>query len=91
MADSRTWNGVTPQIFACVKASSERDHGTQYLPADGNKGTATTRVTALGTIVLGFELDADGTMTYTVEQKPTLVPESQIWSGIDSAIKGCRK
>jgi hypothetical protein len=87
---SKTWNGVTPAMFACVKAGSARDHGTKYQPPDGDKGTATTDVTAVGTIVLGFELDPGGALTYTIQKKPMLVPESEIWSGIDSAIKGCK-
>ena len=91
MSSAKTWNGVTPEIFACVKAGSARDHGTQYEPPGADKGTATTQVRAVGTIVLGFELDPGGALTYTIQKKPLLVPESQIWKGIDSAISACRK
>jgi hypothetical protein len=91
MTSSKSWSGVTPQVFACVKDQSAREHGTKYQPADANTGTATTHVTAVGTIVLGFELNGNGGLTYTIRDKPTLVPESTIWSGIDSTIKGCQK
>jgi hypothetical protein len=90
MASTRSWTDVTPAILACVKASSAHEHGTRYDPPDADKGTATTDVTAIGTIVLGYELGAGDTLTYTIQKKPFLVSETEIWSGIDSAITACR-
>lgn len=90
MASTRTWDGVTPEIFACVKTASAHDHGTQYEPSGADKGTATTQVRFIGTIVLAFERTTSGAITYTIQKKPGLVTESQIWDGIDSAISHCR-
>jgi hypothetical protein len=91
MASTKTWNGITPELFACVKSRSDREHGTKYEPANANQGTATTSVRAVGTIVLGFDLQSGGALTYTIQKKPFVVPESRIWDGIDETIKGCRK
>ena len=91
MSSSKTWYGVTPEIFTCVKTTSEHDHGTKYDPPDANQGTATTWVPAIGSIVLGFNLDSSGALTYTIEKKPWIVSESQIWNGINESINGCRK
>jgi hypothetical protein len=95
MSSSRTWSGVRPDIFACVKATSARDHRTKYQPSDAHQGTATTEITVfgktVGTIVLGFNLDSSDALTYTIQEKPSIVSESQIWNGINDTIDGCRK
>jgi len=88
MTSSKAWNGVTEAIFDCIKATSEKDHGTKYDPPHGDQGTSTTD-TAVGTVVLGFSL-ANGTLTYTIQKKPWIVPESSIWEGIGDTINGCR-
>lgn len=33
---------------------------------------------------------AASTLSYTLEKKPVLAPESQIWNGVESTINGCR-
>jgi hypothetical protein len=89
MSSSKTWNGVTESIFACVKAGSERDHGTKYDPANGDSGTATTS-TPVGDVVLAFDLQPSGALTYTIQKKPFLVSDSQIWDGVSESINSCR-
>jgi hypothetical protein len=91
MSSSKTWYGVTPEIFTCVKTTSEHDHGTKYDPPDADQGTATTSIPAIGEIVLGFNRDSSGALTYTIQKKPFIVSESQIWNGINDSINGCRK
>lgn len=88
MSSSKSWNGVTNQIFSCVKQKSEKDHGTVYDPPDADSGKATTD-TPVGNVVLGFNL-ADSTLTYTIEHKPFIVSDSQIWDGINDTINACR-
>jgi hypothetical protein len=90
MSSSKTWNGVTESIFDCVKANSQRDHGTTYDPPDGDHGTSTTS-TVVGDVVLTFDLQASGALTYTIDKKPMLVSESQIWDGISDSINACRR
>jgi hypothetical protein len=83
---------VTKEIFARVKSDSLKEHGTVYAPPDGNQGTATTKVTMVGTIVLSFDFQPQsGQLTYTIVSKPGIVPESKIWSGIQDAIDKARK
>ena len=89
MSSSKTWNGVTEPIFACVKANSERDHGTKYDPVDGDRGTATTS-TPVGDVVLSFDLQPNGALTYTIQKKPFLVSDARIWDGISEDINSCR-
>jgi hypothetical protein len=89
MSDAKSYNGVTPAIFDCVKKTSEAEHGTKYTP--GDKGTATT-TTPVGTVVLGFSLDpAASTLTYTIDKKPFIVPASTIWDGVSDTINKCRR
>jgi hypothetical protein len=88
MPSSKSWSGVTESIFACVKTTSQKQHGTVYEPPNADSGTATTK-TPVGTVKLSFVL-ANETLTYTIQSKPIIVSESQIWNGIDETIKGCR-
>lgn len=90
MAKTKSFDNVTSAIWECIKATSAKEHGTEYAPPNGNEGKATTS-TAVGRIVLNFSLDPDQEMlTYTIEKKPFLVSENQIWSGIQDAIERCR-
>jgi len=88
MSSSKTWNGVTESIFDCVKATSNSQHGTVYNPSDGDQGTATTS-TPVGDVVLSFNL-ANGSLTYTIQKKPLIVSDSQIWDGISETLNTCR-
>ncbi|HJV70261.1 hypothetical protein [Ideonella sp.] len=91
MSDSKTFSGVTPAIFSCVKTTSAEQHGTTYDPPNANQGISTTKGT--GWIVkLKFEFDpADGDLKYTVVEKSWIVPISAVWNGIGDTINGCRK
>jgi hypothetical protein len=88
--DAPIYNGITQEVFSCVKTKSEQEHGTKYDPPDANQGTATTSG-SWGTIILGFNYDPSAqTLTYTLEKKPWLVPESTIWNGIRETIEECQ-
>lgn len=90
MSDTKTFDNVTEEIFACVKEKSSKDHGTVYDPPNGNKGTATTK-TVVGKVVLGYDLNTDtNEIKYTIVDKPVLAPEHEIWKGIEGAINSCR-
>jgi hypothetical protein len=89
MAKTRSFGGVTQAIWECVKTTSYQQHGTKYVPPDGNQGTATTS-TLIGDVVLNFDYDpTKDTVTYTIVKKPFLVSEHQIWNGIQETIDGC--
>ncbi len=86
----RTFEAVTPAVFACVKAVSERDHGTIYSPQGGDRGTATTR-SAFWIVVVSFDLNRTaGRLTYMLDRKTWFVPTSAIWSGIADTLAVCR-
>lgn len=86
---SKTFGGVTPAIWECVKATSQKDHGTVYAPPGANTGTATTN-TPIGTVELGYVFDpAKDTVAYNIIKKPFLVSADQIWNGIQDTINGC--
>jgi hypothetical protein len=90
MSDPRVFNNVTPEAFGRIKNKSRQEHGTVYDPADGERGTATTK-TWVGAVVVGFAFDrAAKTLTYTLVSKPMVAPESKIWSGIESTVSSCR-
>jgi hypothetical protein len=91
MSDMKVFHGVTPAIFACLKTTSEQQHGTKYVPPDGNKGTATTS-TSMYKVELGFDFSPDsGDLTYTLIYKSWIVPIAEVWKGIGDTIDSCRK
>jgi hypothetical protein len=90
MTECRTYDNVTQKVFDCVKASSAREHGTVYEPANGLKGTATTK-TIVGTVELSFELDLQTqTIKYCILKKPGLVPAKDVFNGIADSITKCQ-
>ena len=89
MAKTRSFGGVSESIWECVKSTSEQEHGTKYEPPKADQGTSTTS-TLVGEIVLGFNFDpAKATVTYTIQKKPFLVSDSQVWNGIHETIEHC--
>ncbi len=91
MSDSKTFTGITQAIFECVKSKSHQAHGTNYVPPNANKGTATTKGEGWE-VQLGFELDtSSGDLSYTLLHKTWIVPEKSVWSGISSTIDECRR
>jgi hypothetical protein len=86
----KTYQNVNSALFACIKTKSKSEHGTVYQPLNGNQGTATTKVSFIGTIVLAFNFDPGAsTLAYTIQQKPGIVSDNQIWNGIQSTIDEC--
>jgi hypothetical protein len=89
MAKTRSFGGVTPAIWECVKTTSFNEHGTVYAPPGAAKGTATTS-TPVGDVVLSFDYDASkDTVNYTITKKPFIVSDNTIWDGIQETIDGC--
>ncbi len=91
MAKSKMFENISPAVFACIRATSLQQHAAVYAPEGGNAGTVSTTVPLIGKIVLAFDYDPDAcTLTYTIDKKPFIVAENQIWDGIGETIKGCR-
>ncbi len=91
MSKSKTFEQVTTAIFACIQASSLAQHGAVYAPQGADKGTVSTTVPLIGKVVLAFDFDPDNcTITYTIDKKPFIVAEHQIWAGVADTIQGCR-
>lgn len=92
VGDSKTFSGVTPAVFECVKATSKKEHNTDYISANGNKGEAVTKVSLIGTVTLGFNLDpAASAIKYTIKSKPNIVGASKIWDGTQETIDRCKQ
>jgi hypothetical protein len=88
---SRSFGNVTQAVWECVKAASIKDHQAVYDPSDGDQGTVSTP-TVVGTVVLTFVFDpATASVSYTIKDKPLLVPESAMWDGIQQSFDGCIK
>jgi hypothetical protein len=86
---SRTFDGVSSEIWNCLKDDSKRKHDTVYDPPDGDSGTATTS-TIIGKLELIYSFDREqNKVTFTIESKPVLVPAGRIWDGIQEAIDKC--
>lgn len=91
MHSSKTYSGVTPAVWECMKADATANHGTVFDPESGTTGTATTKQMGQ-TVVLGFEVDFDAeTLTYTIISKGPLVPTSAIWNGVQKSVSECQK
>ena len=86
----KIFGNVSSEIFDCVKTKSQENRGTVYDPPGANQGTATTKISFVGTIVLSFDFDpAAQTVTYKIVDIPGIVPESSIWSSIQEGIDAC--
>ena len=93
MPKERSFAGVDDEIWDCLRSSTTQEHGTVYTfdAADPTAGTATTKISVIGDIVLRFRFDpARATITYTIQQKPLIVRDDQIWDGIQESIDHCR-
>jgi hypothetical protein len=87
--ESRTFPGVTPAVFECMRSKSEARDGTVYEPRDANRGTATTS-SPLWSIVIDFVFEpATGDLHYTVVRKTFLIPVQAVWDGIVNLIAEC--
>ena len=86
----KTFGNVSSEIFDCMKSKSQEIRGTVYDPPEANQGTATTKISIIGTIVLSFDFDPSAqTVTYKIVEIPGIVPESSIWDGIQEGIDAC--
>ena len=94
MPKERSFAGVDEEIWDCLRETTTQEHGTVYsfdTAGDPTAGTATTKVAVIGDIVLRFQLDTvKDTLNYTIQQKPLIVRDDQIWGGIQESIDHCR-
>lgn len=89
MAKTKTFSGVTPAKWECLKTTSFQEHGTIYTPPTALRGTATTN-TPVGEVILNYDYNAaNNDVTYTIEKKPFIVGEGTIWNGIQTSLDGC--
>ncbi|HXR80041.1 MAG TPA: hypothetical protein VN763_03940 [Saprospiraceae bacterium] len=96
MSGTKTFTGITPAIWKCVKSSSTKEYGTVFAPPEASTGTATTVVKSLGitfTVILKFDYNAaKEQVTYVIKDRPLfVVGDNDIWNGIQKTIDGCKK
>jgi hypothetical protein len=90
MPSSKTYHGISPDVWACMKAKAVQQYGTVYFPSDGDSGTATTINTGQK-VIMAFDHDPiAATLTYTIVSKGFFVPELAIWNGIRDSIAACK-
>lgn len=90
MPQSRTYDGMTPEIWERIRSLGQRDHGTVFAETSAESGIASTN-TPVGKVVLGYALDwSKGCVTYTLLEKPMLAPAAMIWSGLEQGLERCR-
>lgn len=91
MADQRTFDDVSPEVWDRVKAIARDRFGTIFAPDASPSGTATT-ATPIGQVVLDYDHDPDARqITCTLRRKPLLVLSGQIWSGLAETIERCKQ
>jgi hypothetical protein len=87
--ETRTFAGLTPEIFECLKSRSEARDGTVYEPRDADAGRATTS-SLLWQVVIDYVFTpATGELQYTLVSKTRIIPIDAIWNGIDNLIAAC--
>ena len=92
MPKERSFAGVDQEVWDCLRSTTEKEHGTVYAfdAGDPTAGAATTKVALIGDIVLRFNFDAArATLTYSIQQKPLIVRDNQIWDGIQESVDHC--
>ena len=90
MSETRTFTGITPEVWERLKEYGRDAHGTEFDPPDAPCGVATTR-TPVGAIAVRYAFDeAAACLSYSIERKPFFVMGWQIWSGIEATIERCR-
>lgn len=91
MADQKTFEDVSPEVWDRVKAIARQQFGTTFAPDASPSGTATT-ATPIGPVVLDYDHDLDARqITCTLRKKPLLVMSGQIWSGLADTIERCKQ
>lgn len=90
MAETRTFDDVSEEVWERVKHVGRSRYGTVFDPPHGDSGTATTP-TPVGTVVLGYAFDRQATrITYTLKNKPLFLPSGPLWNGLAQTIVQCR-
>lgn len=91
MAEKKTFDDVSPEVWERVKTIARDRFGTVFSPDASSSGTATT-ATPVGQVVLDYDHDPEaGQITYTLRKKPMLVLSGQIWSGLAETIEQCKQ
>lgn len=89
--NTKVFDNVTLEIFVCVKKKgANHSPPAVYDPVEGNKGTVTIKPW-VGTIKLDFDFDPSAkTLTYTLVEKPGIVPISRLWGGFEDTVNECK-
>ena len=91
MPNTKTFDGVSAEVWEMVKTVARERYGTTFDPAASDTGTATTH-TPIGSVVVDYMRDpAVDQMTYTLRHKPFLIMSGQIWNGLAETIEQCRQ
>jgi hypothetical protein len=91
MPERKTFTGVDAATWERLQTLGRQKHGTDFRAIDATHGEATTN-TPFGRLVLDYVHDpAAATITYTIVSKPLFVMSPLVWSGIESALAGCRR
>ena len=91
MPESKTFTGVDAPTWERLQTLGREKHGTDFRAIDGTRGEAKTN-TPFGRLVLDYVHDpAAATITYTIVSKPLFVMSPLVWSGIETALAGCRR
>jgi len=86
---TRTFTGVTPEIFECTKQLGETRHGTVYEPRYGNHGISTAS-SFFWIIVIEYNFVPEaGELQHEIRQKSWIIPEDAVWQGIGDQIAEC--
>ena len=98
MAETKTFNNVTAEIFSCSKRKVGEYNKVKYDPPDANQGNLTMTVeghifSTPSTFDLGFDFNpATGDLVYTLINiiKQGSFPVATAWDRLGEAIDFCR-
>ena len=87
--ETRTFTGITPEIYECTKRVGEARHGTVYQPRYGNHGVSTAS-SFLWTIAIAYTFVPEtGELHHEILQRSWIIPVEAVWHGITEQILEC--
>ena len=90
MPSSKSFEGVSPECWKCMQEAQTTKYKTVFTPPPPATEGTSVSATPVGEIRMEFAYDESAqTASYTLNHKPFVIPEGQLWDGIAKLVKEC--